>query len=58
MDRGTWRATARGVAKSRTQLSDTWASQVALVVKKLPMQGIRRRGFDPWVGKIPWRSKW
>ena len=35
MDRGTWRATARGVAKSRTQLSDTWASQVALVVKKL-----------------------
>ena len=18
----------------------------------------RRRGFDPWVGKIPWRSEW
>ena len=18
----------------------------------------RRRGFDPWVGKIPWRKKW
>ena len=18
----------------------------------------KRRGFDPWVGKIPWRSKW
>ena len=18
----------------------------------------RRRGFDPWVGKIPWRRKW
>ena len=18
----------------------------------------RRRGFDPWVGKIPWKMKW
>ena len=31
------------------------ASQVALVVKNhLPMQETRE-GFDPWVGKIPWR---
>ena len=21
-------------------------------------QKTRRRGFDPWVGKIPWRRKW
>ena len=28
---------------------DSWASQVA--------QG-RIHGFDPWVGKIPWRRKW
>ena len=18
----------------------------------------RRRGFDPWIGKMPWRKKW
>ena len=33
-----------------------WDSLVAQMVKCLPaMQKIR---FDPWVGKIPWRSKW
>ena len=21
-------------------------------------RGHRRRGFNPWVGKIPWRRKW
>ena len=36
-----------------------WASQVALVVKNLPVTaGDKRHGFDPWVGKIPWRRKW
>ena len=25
-------------------------------LKCLP--GMRRPGFDPWVGKIPWRRKW
>ena len=24
----------------------------------LPMQEASRHGFDPWVGKIPWRIKW
>ena len=36
------------------------ASQVALVVKNLPAKAERRRdvgGFNPWVGKIPWRRK-
>ena len=28
------------------------ASQAALVVKKMPATA---GGFDPWVGKIPWR---
>ena len=28
-----------------------------LVVENLHYQ-CRRRGFDPWVGKIPWRRKW
>ena len=36
------------------------ASQVVLVVKNLPAnaRGIKRRGFDPWVGKTPWRRAW
>ena len=34
------------------------ASQVALVVKNwLPVQD-KILGFDPWVGKIPWRQAW
>ena len=34
-----------------------WALQVALVVKNLLANagGRERYGFDPWVGKIPWR---
>ena len=37
-----------------------WASQVALVVKEPTCQCRRRKrhGFDPWVGKIPWRRAW
>ena len=27
-----------------------WSSQVVLVTQK--------KGFDPWVGKIPWRRTW
>ena len=32
------------------------ASLVAQTVKNLPR--CQRCGFDPWVGKIPWRRKW
>ena len=29
------------------------------VVKNLPvMQSCRRRRFDPWFGKMPWRRAW
>ena len=37
-----------------------WASQVALVVKNLSANAgdIEDWGFDPWVGKIPWRREW
>jgi len=32
------------------------ASQVALVVKNLPANiEDKRHGFDPWIGKIPWK---
>ena len=33
--------------------------QVVLVVKNPWLMQTRRGcGFDPWVGKIPWRRKW
>ena len=29
------------------------------MVKNLPTNAdLERCGFDPWVGKIPWRRKW
>ena len=41
-------------------LEGAGAFQVALVVKELACQCRRhkRRGFDPWVRKIPWRRAW
>jgi len=29
-----------------------------LVVKNPPANAGNRHGFDPWVGKIPWRRAW
>jgi len=37
-------------------LQYSWASQVAQLVKNLPVVG--RPGFDLCVGKIPWRRAW
>ena len=35
------------------------ASQVSLLVKNTPVNaGVMRRGFDPWVGKSPWKRAW
>ena len=35
-------------------------SQVVLVVKNPPADAkdVRDRGFDLWVGKMPWRREW
>ena len=34
----------------------SWAPQVVLVVTNQPASaGVMRYGFDPWVGRIPWR---
>ena len=33
-----------------------WASLVAHLLKNL--LAIRRPGFNPWVGKIPWKREW
>ena len=37
-----------------------WPSQVALGGKEpaCPCRRHKRYGFDPWVGKIPWRRAW
>ena len=37
-----------------------WGSQVMLVAKNLPANAgdIKRQGFDPRVGKTPWRRLW
>ena len=32
------------------------ASLVAQMVKTLP--AVKETGFNPWVGKIPWRREW
>jgi len=37
-------------------LQYSWAFLVAQMVKNL--HAMRRPGFDPWVGKIPWRRAW
>ena len=34
----------------------SWTSLVSQRVKNLP--AVQRPGFDPWVGKTPWRRKW
>ena len=35
---------------------------MSLVVKKKNLPGnvgdVKRRGFDPWIEKIPWRREW
>ena len=37
-----------------------WASPVALVVKEPTCQcrRLKKRWFDPWVEKIPWKKAW
>ena len=37
-------------------LQYSWASLMAQLVKNPPASG--RLGFNPWVGKIPWRREW
>ena len=37
-------------------LQYSWTSLVGQMVKNLP--ALRRPGFDPWAGKMPWRRVW
>ena len=63
MDREAWHAVIRGVANSRTRLSDWtelngkeglpwWLRRLRIHLQ------CRRPGFNPGVGKIPWRRAW
>ena len=64
MDRGAWRATVHGVAKVGHDWSN-WTHTYYLLLfgggdKEFVYQweDAKRCGFDPWVGKIPWKRKW
>ena len=47
---GLGRSSGEGIGYS---LQYSWTSRVAQMVKNL--SAMQRPGFDPWVGKIPWR---
>ena len=64
---GTWSRTSQALLwsllqgqPSWTQVLDSVASQVALVVKNPPADAGDRKswGSNPWVRKVPWRRKW
>ena len=65
-DREAWHAAANRVSKSRIWLGDWTTTQQSScgfpngsVGKESTCNASHRRcGFDPWVGKIPWRGKW
>ena len=63
-DGGAWWAAVYGVAQSRTRLKRLSSSNRAIpsflggAGGKEPTCQCRRHGFDPQVGKIPWRRKW
>jgi len=49
------------IKRIRRRYARIRASQVALVVKNLPANAgdfLKRRGFDPWIGKILRRRAW
>ena len=63
-DGGSWWAAVYGVAQSRTRLKRLSSSSSILLQASLVAQLVKnpsvsvRPGFDPWVGKVPWRRAW
>ena len=39
-------------------LLSSWSSLVVQTVKNVPVMWQTEPGFDPWVGKSPWRRAW
>ena len=74
MDGGAWKAAVHEVAKSQTRLKRLGSSSIESVNRYLLCNHVygmwsgkepacqcrrhKRHGFDPWVGKIPWRKAW
>ena len=50
--------TLNSILKSRDITLPTKVCLVKAIVFPVVMYGCGRPGFDPWVGKIPWRRKW
>ena len=59
-DGGAWWAAVYGVAQSRTRLNWLSGSSSSSSDKEPTFQCRRHKkhGFDPWVGKTPWRRAW
>ena len=71
MDREAWHAAVHGVTKSQTRLSDWNELNWTDFPKKMVFPGgasgkeprcqserHKKRGFNPWIRKIPWRRAW
>ena len=63
MDRGVWQTIVHGFENRQTRLNGKhfrFGLPSITRGKEPPAKtgGIKRREFDPWVGKIFWRRKW
>ena len=67
-DGGAWWGAIYGVAQSRTQLKRLSSSSSVYMLgfpggtsgkgSTCQWRRHKRRGFDPWIGKMPWRRAW
>ena len=61
-DRKAWHSAVHGIAKGGKRMSDrttlVYVGLASWLSHKESACQCRSCGFDPWVGKIPWRGKW
>ena len=53
-----WTATRQATVHGVFQARRGGASLVAWVTKNSPVNAGDRPGFNPWIGKMPWRKGW